>query len=249
MSYGINAPTGLKELCSITGAQWSSKANVYRLSASADGVTTYANSMFKGDPVVINALAANQGGGTVGVYVPIDDGTDARNAVPVLGRLSGISYTSVGGLPIIQDYWIGGTHVQPNSDIIAWVIDDPDAVFTIQVSSMANVLNNAVFTRDKVFQNFGFGVAGGGNIVVNPASGIYSGASGQSVFYLNGVFTANPGYVAATLPLKVRGYDLNAKNLDQPRTYSTGTTQPYLNLQVMINNHFFRPGALGIVAV
>lgn len=251
MSYGTNAPTGLKELNSVTGAQWSSKANVYRISTTANGITTYASSMFKGDPVIINAVAANQGGGTIAVYAPTDDATAAANAVPVLGILQGVSYTSPQGLPMVQDYWIASTPVMAGTDILAYVLDDPDMVCSIQVSTIANTLNNARFTLDKVFRNFGFGVAGGGGNLSpnNPASGIYSGTSGQSVFYLNGVFTTNATYILATLPLKVRGYDPNQQNSAQPVSYTAdATTQAFLNVEVMINNHFFRPGNIGILA-
>lgn len=251
MSYGTNAPTGLKELNSVTGAQWSSKANVYRIRTNAAGTTTYSSSIFKGDPVIINAVSsANLGGGTIGVYAPTDTGDAAANAVPVLGILQGVSYTSPQGLPVIQDYWLLNTQVMAGTDIYAYVLDDPDMVCSIQVSTIANTLNNARFTLDKVFQNFGFGVAGGGGTLVpnNPASGIYSGTSGQSVFYLNGVFTTNATYTLATLPLKVIGYDQNAQNLAQPVSYvADATTQAFLNVQVIINNHVMRPGTLGIV--
>ena len=46
MAYGVNAPFGLRPISSINGGSWTEKVNEYFISASADGVTTYASNIF-----------------------------------------------------------------------------------------------------------------------------------------------------------------------------------------------------------
>lgn len=250
MAYGTNAPFGLRPLSSINGGSWTEKTNQYYISATANGVTTYGTNIFTGDPVVWNPAVANQGGGTIARYGFNTDGNVGTNAVSVLGVFMGCEYTLPTGVLVKSAYWPASTAVYAGTKIKAYVIDDPDAVFDIQVSTWTNVLNDARFPYGLMGQNFGFGLGGGGANLIpnNPADG--SALTGQSAAYLAKAFTANdPLHTVATLPLKVIGYTNNPTNLANPISYTAdATTAPFLNVMVTLNNHTYRAGSLGVVA-
>lgn len=249
MAYGVNAPFGLRPISSINGGSWTEKTNEYFISASADGTTTYGTSIFYGDPVIFNSVDANQGGGTIARYGFNTDGNAGTNNVSVVGVFTGCKYTDVNGNNITADYWPASTRVQAGTKITASIIDDPSVVYDIQVSTWTDVLNDARFTYNMVGQNFGLGLGGGGGNLVpdNPADGNIR--TGSAVF-LATTFTANDiPHTTATLPLKVIGYTLDPDNLNKPISYTKdATTSPFLNVRVMINNHAFKAGTLGIVA-
>jgi hypothetical protein len=250
MAYGVNAPFGLRPISSINGGSWTEKVNEYFISASADGATTYASNIFTGDPVIFNTVAANQGGGTIARYGFNTDGNAGTNDVSVVGVFAGCRYTDINGKLVQSAYWPASTRVQADTKIIASVIDDPSVVYDIQVSTWTNVLNDARFAYNMVGQNFGLGLGGGGGNLVpnNPVDG--NTRTGESGAFLATTFTANnPAHTTATLPLKVIGYTLEPDNLNKPISYAQdATTSPFLNVRVVINNHAFKAGTLGIVA-
>lgn len=249
MAYGVNAPFGLRPISSINGGSWTEKTNEYYISASADGTTTYASNIFTGDPVIFNPVAANQGGGTIARYGFNTDGNAGTNTASVVGVFTGCKYTDVNGNEITSNHWPAGTQVQAGTKITASVIDDPSVVYDVQVSTWTDVLNDARFTYNMIGQNFGFGLGGGGENLdpQNPADGNIR--TGSAVF-LATKFTANDiAHTTATLPLKVIGYTLDPDNLNKPISYTQdATTSPFLNVRVMINNHAFKAGTLGIIA-
>jgi hypothetical protein len=167
MAYGVNAPFGLRPLQSINGGSWTEKVNEYLIYTNAAGTTTYANSIFTGDPVVwgtsVAATPQTLGGpGTIAVYNPnYTDGTPATfpgvGAAPILGVFMGCEYmvagTAGGSNSLIKSsYWPGGTQVLPGSFIKAYVIDDPTVIYDIQVSTNINAAGN-VFVANPVFPN------------------------------------------------------------------------------------------------
>lgn len=255
MAYGTNAPFGLRPVSSISGGAWTEKTTEYFIYANAAGTTTYGSSIFAGDPVIWNPAAATtiSGVATIAVY-PVDNATVVNEISPVLGVFAGCEYysTVTGTNNLIKSsYWPANAQVMPGTVIKAYVIDDPDVVFDIQVSTATNVANDTRFggttntaaTLAYFGQNFAFGLAGGGANLVpqNPTSG--STLTGQSAYYLNMVGTAATNRVAATLPLKALGYTLNPNNVVRA---SDGTTaNQFLNVRVVINNHVYRVGQLG----
>jgi len=256
MAYGTNAPFGLRPVSSISGGAWTEKTTEYFIYASADGLTTYGTSIFTGDPVIWNPAAATTVSAipTIARY-PIDNATIANEITPVLGVFAGCEYLSTvtGTNNLIKsEYWPAAATVVPGSMIKAYVIDDPDVVWEIQVSTATNVANDTRFggttntaaTLAYMGQNFGFGLgAGGANLVPqNPTTG--STRTGQSAIYLNMVGTAATNRLLATLPLKALGYSLDPRNVIYA---SDGTTaNQFLNVRVVINNHVYRVGNLGI---
>ena len=253
MAYGTNAPFGLRPLSSISGGSWTEKVNEYYIYADAAGTTTYGTSIFTGDPVILNPSVATTlvGAPTIARY-PIDNATVVNEITPVLGVFVGCEYLSTvtGTNNLIKSpYWPASATVVPGSRIKAFVIDDPDVVYNIQVSTATNVLNNARFstaaaTSAFFTQNFAFGLgSGGGNLIPNnPATG--NTRTGQSGVYLNIVGTTATNRVAATLPLKTIGFTSNPEN--EVFEADGVTVRPFLNLRVTINNHISRVGNLGI---
>jgi hypothetical protein len=138
--------------------------------------------------------------------------------------------------------------VQAGSQIKAYIIDDPMVVYDIQVSTWTNIKNDARFTYAMFGQNFGFGLGGGGNLLLpgNPTAG--STRTGLSAVYLATTFANNdPAHTVDTLPLKAIGYTPNPQN--GPASYTKDdTTSPFLSVRVMLNNHVYRAGTLGTVA-
>lgn len=160
MAYGTNAPFGLRPVSSILGGSWTEKTNEYHIYASADGTNTYANSIFTGDPVVwgtsLGATPAADGlFGTIAAYNPhFTDGTPSTfNGAPIVGVFVGCEYlstvTATNNL-IKSPFWPGGAQVMPGTKIKAYIIDDPEVLFDVQVS----VFNNAIAGFFSAFPNF-----------------------------------------------------------------------------------------------
>jgi hypothetical protein len=250
MAYGSNAPFGLRPLASISGGSWTEKTNDYYIYADANGANSYATSIYTGDPVIFNPAAVTTlvGAPTIARY-PIDNATVANEITPVLGVFVGCEYYNSNNTLIKSQFWPASTLVYPGSSIKASIIDDPDVVYDIQVSTATNVLNDARFspaatTAAYFTQNFAFGLGGGGANLPpqNPANG--SNISGQSAIYLNLVGTVATNRVAATLPLKALGFTSDPQNVIFAADGMT--VKPFLNVKVVINNHIWRVGNLGI---
>jgi hypothetical protein len=283
MAYGVNAPFGLRPISSITGGTWTEKVNEYYIYASTDGATTYGTSIFTGDPVVFTPTAANIVGGTANAsvggfitrYLPnFTDGTPSTfSALPLLGVFVGCEYFStVNGTNnlIKSPFWPASTQVIGGTLIKAYVIDDPNVVYDIQVSSSINAAANA-FVAPPVFpntntnadtllkgafgSNFALNVGGGTNFDTvagysyanNPTGG--STLTGQSAFYLD-VCTSTAlnndhdyRKTTATLPLKVVGWSQDPNNVAAPGL--TRATTPFLNVRVLINNHVYGHNVAG----
>ena len=250
-----NAPYGLKPACSITGGAWTEKTNVYYIAASDNGTATYATNIFTGDPVIWSTAKTIGGdvgraSGTIARYGFNTDYNAGTNTVSVLGVFWGCEYTLATGELVKSSYWPGGVAVQAGSKIKAYIIDDPMVVYDIQVSTWTNIKNDAIFTADKFGKNFGFGLGGGGDQLLpnNPADGTVR--TGLSAVYLATKFTANNDdatHDLATLPLKAIGYTPNPQN--GPVGYDAAKVTPFLSVRVMLNNHVYKAGTLGTVAV
>lgn len=173
MAYGVNAPFGLRPLSSISGGSWTEKVNEYYIFASTDGLTTYGTSIFTGDLVVLSASLATVN--TIQLYLPTYTQNNSGTAntfaqtTPVLGVFMGCEYLSnVNGVNnlIKSAFWPAATQVVPGSVIKAYVLDDPDVVFDIQISTPIN--------------------ATGGNF----SGGLVPGSSAAPIFPFSGGTTA-----------------------------------------------------------
>ncbi len=197
MAYGTNAPFGLRPMNSLAGGSWTEKVNEYKIYADPNGTSTYAVSLFTGDPVqwgtsILSSVTTLGGVGTIALYAPaFGDATPSTfSAVPILGVFMGCRYqaaNSVSSTPYIASpYWPASAQVKPGTAIIAYVLDDPNVIFDIQVSSHinasapalpdlpsfvgepffpnSNTNGSAPFSKFGTFgRNFGLNIGGGTN--------------------------------------------------------------------------------------
>lgn len=239
MAYGSNFPFGLVAVFSNDGSEGTQKTAAYKIAASSNGAVTYNQSIFSGDPVIknpvltIGTLAIGQG--CIAPFVPTADAT----VNPPLGVFQSCKYIDTKGNTVMSPNWIAGTPILPGSQIIAYVNDDPNQLYSVQVSSSNPAIINALLTNEDIGLNANLaiaspqawtGVPAGMQIPnLNPGTGNLS--TGISGFYLDGSTIA----VTATLVFKILGFDTNinnTKNYIYPIDPATGLYAPANNLGV-----------------
>lgn len=187
-----DAPFGLRPSRTSISSQ---QQNRYRIASG------YATAIFQGDLV-----AMVTGGGIERVA--------AGGSGLILGVFNGCNYTDpTTGKPTWSNYYPGSVAA---ADIIADVIDDPNATFEVQA--------NAAFPVADLAGNF--------DIVDNsPVGDTTSGGSRMEL-------AVSTGAVTATLPLKAIDISQDPENSD----VSSANT----NVIVKINNHLFSAGTAGL---
>ena len=187
-----DAPFGLRPSRTSISSQ---QQNRYRIASN------YGTAIFQGDLV-----AMVTGGGIERVA--------AGGSGLILGVFNGCNYTDpTTGKPTWSNYYPGSVAA---SDIIADVIDDPNATFEVQA--------NAAFPVADLAGNF--------DIVDNsPVGDTTSGGSRMEL-------AVSTGNTTATLPLKAIDISQDPENSD----VSSANT----NVIVKINNHLFSAGTAGL---
>ena len=187
-----DAPFGLRPSRTSISSQ---QQNRYRIASG------YATAIYQGDLV-----AMVTGGGIERVA--------AGGSGLILGVFNGCNYTDpTTGKPTWSNYYPGSVAA---SDIIADVIDDPNATFEVQA--------NAAFPVADLAGNF--------DIVDNsPVGDTTSGGSRMEL-------AVSTGATTATLPLKAIDISQDPENSD----VSSANT----NVIVKINNHLFSAGTVGL---
>jgi len=204
MSNGINAPYGASIVQSQIGNGGTQKLGQYLIAASPDGKETLNQNIFQGDIVTYAKLASN--------FV---DSKLNGTIVPSLTPNAGFPATQVGGQPVgifmgcifidaltgfevNSDYWPASQQVRAGTPVIAFVNDDPEVVFKIQMSTSTNNTTDAQQndTAPSIFQyifsgqNIQLGVGGTPFTAPvptpanNPATG--NSRTGQSAYYIDG---------------------------------------------------------------
>ena len=144
-----DAAFGLKPVKMIGGSPYSGGVSRYRIAAN------YGTSIFQGDMVM------QVTGGTVEIHA--DGGT-----VPIVGVFNGCQYTDpTTGEQVYSNYYPVSTNA---SDIIAFIIDDPNVVFEVQA--------DAAFPVADLFGNF--------DIVYTSAGSTKTGISGAELKVADG---------------------------------------------------------------
>jgi hypothetical protein len=248
MSNGINSPQGLQIVESSIGNGGTQKLKAYGIYASADGQTTQPNSMFSGDPIKWNSapgLAVMNGTVSPKYITDSSDESDfaAADADAFLGVFISCEYISAQTkLPVESNYWPGGTRVMPGTKIIAYVNDDPMAIFSIQVSSSLADAAGHIFLNNFIGLNANLGVAGilfTDPILAlrqNPRIGNVLG--GTSAYYLDG----NGVAATATLDMKIIG--IAPTMSDTSSALIPGVDAPFINVLVRFNKHVY--GSAGV---
>jgi hypothetical protein len=88
--------------------------------------SAYAANIFSGDPVKLAADGTVQLGTSDGTRSGTTDG------IKLLGIFMGCEYLDASGKPAISPFWPTGT---TGTNITAWVLDDPEALFDVQYTN------------------------------------------------------------------------------------------------------------------
>lgn len=213
---GQNSPKGLHPSVYADGSIWNGQTSEYLI------LSGYATSLFTGDPVT---LLAN---GTIGIGV-------AGSAI--VGVFAGCKYLNAQGIATFSPYWPASTITQGAVNAIALIVDDPNVLFDIQVSTSAGSPGPVAavsLIQSNMFENANFSVlvnsfnaVSGITPLPNPAAG--NTATGQSGYYLDYGSLAN----TATLNLKLIRFTPQPGNV-------AGVN--FNNAIVKINNHIYNGG-------
>tara|TARA_R110002020_G_scaffold7666_12_gene32017 strand:- start:6195 stop:6782 length:588 start_codon:yes stop_codon:yes gene_type:complete len=190
-----DAAFGLRPVKMMGGASYTGGQSRYRVASGLSG------KIFQGDTV-----KQVTGGGVERV--------GASSTVPIVGVFNGCRYTDpTTGEQVFKNYYPGSVSA---SDIIAYVIDDPNVVFEIQ--------GNAAFPVADLFGNF--------DVVDQSTTGdVYSGTSNMEI-------AVSTGATTNTLPLKALDISQDPDNDD------VGSTNT--NVYVVIQNHIRGQGSAGL---
>ena len=182
-----NAPFGLKPSSKLGSNYNAEGVTEYKIASGASG------NIFSGDLVKV----ANTG--TILVAAAGDQ---------ALGVFRGCQYTDSSGDVIYSPYWPDGT---VTSDAVAFVVDDPDALFEVQSAATGSVVQT---------------------VVGNNADIVYT--SGSTITGISAVEIS--GTTAATsAQLRIVGVSTDPDN----STLGTGSASANVNLIVKINEHFY----------
>ena len=190
-----DAAFGMRPVGRIGGMPFTGGQSRYRIAAN------YGTSIFQGD------MVAQVTGGTVEVHA--DGGT-----VPIVGVFNGVQYTD----PTTKEQKFSNFYPASTnaSDIIAFIIDDPNVIYEIQC--------NAAFPIADLFGNFDI-------VDSSPVGDTKSGTSNMQL-------DTSTGATTATLPLKAIDISQDPENSD---TSSVGT-----NVIVVIQNHVMGAKSAGL---
>lgn len=232
MSYGNNqnGPVGFKPYCYQNGTLWTGGETEYPI------LSGYATSIFEGDPVTLLA------DGTIGIAV-------AGSAV--IGIFQGVTYINSVGEPIFTNWWTGATTTQGSQNAMAKVVDDPNVLFDIQVSTDTGApgpVNPVAVAQTDINRNANFAIAHATPNTFNPTvapnavSYAANPASGNTSTGISGTFL-NLGSIAdtATLNCKIVRLTPVPGNVVSAGGTASGTLN-FNNVLVRLNNHILTGG-------
>jgi|TARA_R100001224_G_scaffold17930_2_gene8788 hypothetical protein len=165
-----DAAFGMKPVRMIGGGAYTGGQSRYRIAAN------YGTSIFQGD------MVAQVTGG--GIEVHADGGT-----VPIVGVFNGVQYTDpTTKEQVYSNYYPASTNA---SDLIAFVIDDPNVVYEVQA--------DAAFPVADLFGNF--------DIVYTSSGSTVTGISGAEL-------EVSTGATGTSLPIKAIDISEDPENSD-----------------------------------
>jgi len=182
-----DAPFGLKPVGELGSGYNTSGTTEYSIASGASG------NIFSGDLVKMAST------GTILVAAAGDQ---------ALGVFRGCKYTDSNGDVIFSAYWPDGT---VTSDAVAFVVDDPNALFEFQSAATGSVVQTVV----------------GNNADIVYTSG--STKTGISAVEISGTTAAT------SAQLRIVGFSGDPDN----NTLGTGSQSANVNMIVKINEHFY----------
>jgi len=168
------APNGLTPVYHPSGLD---RANAYTIASG------YGTSIFKGDPVILNA------NGTV---------TVGAAATALLGVFAGCEYVDATGKPTHSNFYPASQSIQAGTTITAWVYTDPDIVYEIQGVS---ALTTAAIGDEADISTYAAGSTATGLSIVSLATGTLAGAGSQKQFRIIGAGLAPDNAITDTYPV------------------------------------------------
>lgn len=254
MSNGINAPYGLQIVQSQIGNGGTQKLGQYFIYADATGQNTWNTNIFQGDMVkYYPARTAATWDAQLGTIVPALTPQPGAAANPIVGVPVGIfigcEFTdALTGYQVNSDYWPASRQVKKGTKIIAWVNDDPEVVFKVQISTSTNnapaaAQNNIapsifqyIFSGQNAKLQVG-GVVFNAPAGENPATG--NTTTGQSAYYLDGssinlIFagSGNPAF-----EIKIIGLVPELQTNANPTGLVQGINMPFIDVLCKFNVH------------
>ncbi len=177
MSYGINAPWGLKPSQYLNGTTWSGQLSEYQIKSG------YATSLFTNDPVTQLA------DGTIGIGVAASSATVG----PIIGSFQGVKYMDAQGVFQYSAYWPGGTVTQGAVNAVALVADDYNLLYDMQVATATGTpgpVAAPTLAAADLGQNINFSIVANtynavGGVTPAPNTGAGNTRTGQSGYYLD----------------------------------------------------------------
>lgn len=224
--YGFNqnTPQGLQPSQYINGSTWTGQVSQYLIASD------YTTSLFMGDPI------AMLDGGTIGIGV---------TSSPIIGVFWGCTYQDATGNYVYSKYWPANTVTFQSIPATAYVIDDPNVLFDIQIASNngGGPVAAPGYTLADFNKNASFAVGLG--TTYNPVNGVTPNANpaggstvtGISAFYLAAetIEANNP-----TFSLKLIRITPNPTN--QYFVSGPPTVGAFNNALVLINNQNYKGG-------
>lgn len=116
-----NRPAGLQPLRAMGGGI-PMRANSYAIASAL------AQNLFRGDPVVMTGTGRNITIATAG------------NTNSIVGAFAGVRYRAADGSLVWSPTWTTGTVTLGSEDAEAFVYDDPDMLFSVQVSTATGLV-------------------------------------------------------------------------------------------------------------
>lgn len=222
MSYGQNSPWGLQAIKTTTSGTWNGQTSPYSI------ISGYGFNIFKGDLVYLQ-------NGFIRNLADLGDGTwQTAQAIGVFNGCSFVTPTSVNPIDPAspgRPFWPAGTVTPGNVPATCDIIDDPSVIFNVQVN-----ITGASLTAPGRTASVGYTLVGG-----NPQGNFQTGIS---TMVLDGNTIAN-GAGSDDLNLRILRFVPVSGNAPP----IGGGVAPYLNLEVMIQNHSFVSRPIGLPAV
>lgn len=117
-----SSPYGLRPVNLLGGQPFAGSTRLYKIPSG------YAENIFNGDPVILTASGSSRG--TVARFTATEAAGTITSSATLLGVFVGCTYTDPTlGYTVFRQYWPTGTVA---ADAMAYVVDDPDALFAIQ---------------------------------------------------------------------------------------------------------------------
>lgn len=120
----VSRPRGLQQVKMLGGRYNSHGLTQYKIPAN------YSVAIFNGDPVVMTASGSTRG--TVARMNATATATTVTSSGTWLGVFLGCEYIDPNSRQLVHRQYYPGSITPPSGDIIAYVADDPDALFEIQ---------------------------------------------------------------------------------------------------------------------